>query len=181
MVPSFDERLVLGVATYAFELLREVPDLETIYVPIGLGSGICGTIAARDLLGAKARIVGVSSANAPANALSFAAGHPVQTNSAATFADGMATRQPDPDAVALIRKGADRVVTVAEHEIAEAMRLLFETTHNAAEGAGAAALAALASEHGSGKSAGPSAVILSGGNVDRSTMARVLSGETPQV
>ena len=182
MVPSFDARLVVGVSTYALELLRAVPDLETIYVPIGMGSGICGTILARDLLGARARIVGVSAANAPANALSFAAGHPVATNAAATFADGLATRQPDRVAVDIVRKGADRVLTVTEDEIADAIRTLYETTHNVAEGAGAAALAALMKDgHGTdgGRASDRCAIVMSGGNIDRASLATVLAGGTP--
>jgi threonine dehydratase len=177
-VPSFDPRLVVGVATYALELFRAVPDLDTVYVPIGMGSGICGTIIARDLLGLKTRVVGVSAANAPANALSFAAGRPVPTNQAATFADGMATREPNALAIELICQGADAVVTVTEDQIADAIRLIFETTHNVAEGAGAAALAALQMEH---RVRGPAkrAIICSGGNIDRPSFARVLAGQTP--
>jgi threonine dehydratase len=177
-VPSFDARLVVGVATYALELFRAVPDLDTVYVPIGMGSGVCGTILARDLLGLKTRIVGVSAANAPANALSFAAGRPVPTNSAVTFADGMATREPHPRAVEIFHKGSADVLTVTEDEIAEAVRLLFETTHNVAEGAGAAGLAALWIEH---RARGPAkrAIILSGGNIDRPRFAEVLAGRTP--
>ena len=185
LVPSFDPQLVVGVATYALELFRAVPDLETVYVPIGMGSGICGTILARDLLGLPTKVVGVCAANAPANALSFAAGRPVATNSAATFADGMATRDPHPQAVEIFCNGADAVVTVTEGEIAEAIRLLYETTHNLVEGAGAAALAAFINAHErpvAGKStAGKHGVVLSGGNIDRSSMIEVLSGRTPHV
>ena len=177
-VPSFDPRLVVGVATFALELFRAVPDLDTVYVPIGMGSGVCGAILARDLLGLKARIVGVSAANAPANALSFAAGRPIPTNSAATFADGMATREPHPQAVEIFCAGAAGVLTATDDEIADAIRLLYEATHNVAEGAGAAALVALQLEH---RERGPAkrAIILSGGNIDRHSFAQVLSGRTP--
>ena len=165
-MPSFDRRLVLGVASYGLELFRAVPDLDTVYVPIGMGSGICGTMAARDALGLKTKIVGVVAEGAPAYALSFAAKKPVSTNAADTMADGLACRVPDAEALDLILKGAERVVTVGEGEIKAAMRNLFTDTHNLAEGAGAAALAALLKERDSmaGKHV---AVIQSGGNIDR--------------
>jgi len=173
-MPSFDRRLVAGVASYALELFRAVPDLDTVYVPIGLGSGICGTMAARDALGLKTKVVGVVAAEAPAYALSFGAGKPVSTNSADTMADGVACRVPDPDALALILKGAERIVSVSEAEIRAAMRHLFTDTHNLAEGAGAAALAGLLQEKD--RMAGRRvAVIQSGGNIDRELYLSVLS------
>ncbi len=177
-VPSFDVELVKGVATYALELYRAVPDLAAVYAPIGMGSGICGLIAARDLLGLKTEIVGVVAAAAPAVALSFEAGRPVPTNSAHTFADGMACREPDARALAIIRKGAARVVRVEEDEIAEAIRLYWTATHNVAEGAGAAPLAALLKERGrmGAKRVG---LILSGGNIDTDVLRTVLEGRTP--
>ncbi len=172
-VRSFDTRLVAGVASYALELLRGVADLDTVYVPIGLGSGICGMIAARDALGLTTRIVGVVAAGAPAYALSFAAGKPVSTNAADTLADGLACRVPAPAAVEIILKGAERIVTVDDGEIRAAMRHLFTDTHNLAEGAGAATLAALLQEKD--KMAGKRvAIILSGGNIDRAPYAKVL-------
>jgi threonine dehydratase len=173
MVPSFHRDLVLGVATYALELLRAVPDLYAVYAPIGMGSGICGLIRTRDLLGRRTKIVGVQSERAPAYALSFAAGRVVTTQSADTFADGMATRVPDPEALEIICHGAERIVTVSEDEIAGAMRTLFTCTHNVAEGAGAAPLAALLKEREvmRGRKTG---VILSGGNVDLALFRRVL-------
>src|SRR6266704_5335973 len=172
-VRSFDRRLVAGVASYSLELLRGVADIDTVYVPIGLGSGICGMIAARDALGLATRIVGVVASGAPAYALSFAAGKPVSTNSADTMADGVACRVPDPEALGLICKGADRIVSVSEAEIGAAMRHLFTDTHNLAEGAGAAALAALLQEKD--RMAGRRvAVIQSGGNIDRELYASVL-------
>src|ERR1700729_1354248 len=128
-VPSFHRDLALGVSTYALELLSERPDLDVLYVPIGQGSGICGCIAARDALGLKADVVGVQSAEAPAYALSFAAGH-----SADTFADGMATRVPDEEALVVIAKGAARIMPVSDEEIASAIRAYWTDTHNLAEG-----------------------------------------------
>ena len=165
IVPSFHPDLVLGVATYALELLRTAPDLDVIYVPIGLGSGICGCILARDLLGLKTEIVGVQSTLAPSYALSFAAGRLVTTEASNTLADGMATRIPDPDALSIIRKGASRIVQVTDDEIGAAIRAYWTDTHNLAEGAGAAALAAALQEKKKvqGKRVG---LILSGGNID---------------
>jgi threonine dehydratase len=173
-VRSFDWRLVKGVATYALELLRGVEGLDTVYVPIGMGSGICGMIAARDALGLKTRIVGVVAAGAPAYALSFKAGKPVATNRADTMADGLACRSPDAEAVAAISAGADRIVTVEEGEIRAAMRHLFTDTHNLAEGAGAATLAALLQERE--RMAGQRvAIVLSGGNIDSTLYCDVLA------
>jgi threonine dehydratase len=179
-VPSFHRDLVKGVATYALELFGSCGDLDAVYVPIGMGSGICGTITVRDLLGLKTEIVGVVAENAPAFALSFAAGHPVPTNTARTFADGMATRDPQPEALAIVKAGAARVVTVSEDEIADAIRLYHTATHNIAEGAGAAPLAALTKEKDryAGKRVG---LILSGGNIDMPVLAQVLRGQTPRV
>ena len=176
-VPSFDPALVKGVATYALELLRSI-ELDAVYVPIGMGSGICGLIAARDLLGLATDIIGVVAEAAPCVALSFEAGRPVPTNSAATFADGMACRVPNAEALAMIRKGAARIVRVGEDEIAEAMRAYYADTHNLVEGAGAAPLAALMRElpQQKGRRVG---LIASGGNIDRAAFATVLSGGTP--
>ncbi len=173
-VRSYDPLLVRGVASYGLELFGAVPDLDTVYVPIGLGSGISGVIAARDALGLTAEIVGVVAANAPTYALSFAAGAPVSTNSAATMAEGLAVRVPDPAALDIIRRGAARVITVSEAEIRRAIRILFNDTHNLAEGAGAAPLAAALQERRrlAGKRV---AVIQSGGNIDRALFAEVLA------
>ena len=161
--PSFHADLVVGVATWAYELFRTAPALDRLYVPIGLGSGICGAIRTRDLLGLSTEIVGVQSTGAPAYALSFAAGHVVETNRADTKADGMATRQPDAEALAIIRAGAARVVTVNDDEVSAAIRAYWTDTHNLAEGAGAAPLAALLQESASGRRVG---VVLCGGNID---------------
>jgi threonine dehydratase len=179
-VPSFHRDLVKGVATYALEFFSSCADLDAVYVPIGMGSGICATITVRDLLGLTTEIVGVVAENAPAFALSFAAGRPVPTNSARTFADGMATRDPQADALDIIKAGAARVVTVSEDEIADAIRLYHTATHNVAEGAGAAPLAALMKERDryAGKRVG---LILSGGNIDMPVLAQILRGQTPAV
>src|ERR1700742_2707437 len=165
MVPSFHRDLVLGVSTYALELLRVARDLDVIYVPIGQGSGICGCILARDLLGLKTEIVGVQSTLAPSYALSFAAGTIVTTETSNTLADGMATRIPDAEALAIIRKGASRIVQVSDDEIGAAIRIYWTDTHNLAEGAGAAPLAAATQDRQklAGKRVG---LILTGGNID---------------
>lgn len=178
--PSFDRHLVLGVATYAYELFTAIDNIDTVYVPIGLGSGICGVIGVRNALGLKTKIVGVVSGRANAYSRSVAAGSVVCTNAAATFADGMAVRVPDASALAIICAGAERIVEVSDDEIAEAIRLLFTATHNCAEGAGAAALAALIKER-SRMTMRRAAVILTGQNIDRSWMQTVLSGNTPRV
>jgi threonine dehydratase len=177
-VHSYDPLLVRGVASYGLELFRAVPDLDVVYVPIGLGSGISGVIAARDALGLRTEIVGVVAANAPTYALSFAAGKPVSTNSADTMAGGLAVRVPDPEALDIIRRGAARIVTVSEAEMRRAMRIMFSDTHNIAEGAGAAALAAALQERGrlAGKRV---AAIQSGGNIDRALFAEVLAEDEP--
>jgi threonine dehydratase len=179
-VPSFHRDLVTGVATYALELLRSVTDLDAVYVGVGMGSGIAGLITVRDLLDLKTEIIGVVAVNAPATALSFAAGRAVNASSAATFADGIATRQPNPEAIATICRGAARIVQVTEDEIAGAMRIYFDDTHQVAEGAGAAPLAALLQERH--RMANKNiAVVLSGGNIEHARFLQVLSGLTPPV
>jgi len=173
MIQSWHPHIVRGVATYGLEWLRAVPDLDTVYVPIGMGSGVCGVIAARDALGAGTRVVGVVAEGAPAYALSFAKGEVVTTERAVSIADGIATRSPDPTALAVIRRGAERIVTVSDEAIREAMRTCFSDMHQVAEGAAAAGFAALAQEARSmrGRKVG---VVLSGGNVDRELYAEVL-------
>jgi len=177
---SFHRDLVIGVATYAYELFTACSDLDAVYVPIGLGSGICGLIGVRDALGSSTRIVGVVAERANAYRLSFEAGHPVATNSAMTFADGVAVREPDAAALDIIRRGAERIVEVSDAEIAAAIRILFSDTHAAAEGAGAASLAAVMKERDrlQGRKI---AVILTGQNIDRPWMATILAGGTPPV
>ncbi len=174
IVRTFDPMLVRGVASYGLELFRALPDLDTVYVPIGQGSGISGVITAREALGRTAEIVGVAAAEAPAYALSIAAGRPVATNSADTIADGLAVRVPDAAALDIIGRHAARIVTVSEAEIRRAMRILYTDTHNLAEGAGAAALAAALQERDrlQGRRV---AVIQSGGNIDRALFAQVLA------
>jgi threonine dehydratase len=175
-VHSYDPLLVCGVASYGLELFRAVPDLDVVYVPIGLGSGISGVIAARDALGFRTEIVGVVAANAPTYALSFAAGAPVSTNSADTMAGGLAVRVPDPEALDIIRRGAAQILTVSEVEMRRALRILFSDTHNVAEGAGAAAPAAALQERGR-LARKRVAVIQSGGNIDRALFAEILAEE----
>ena len=174
LVPSFHPLLVSGVASYALELLRAVSDLSTVYVPIGLGSGICAMVAVRDALGLKTEVVGVVSAQAPAYAVSFTAREIREAPVTTTLADGMACRTPQPEALEVIWRGVDRIVEVSDSEVAEAIRILFTSTHNAAEGAGAAALAAARQER-SRLAGRRTAVVLSGGNIDRALLADVLA------
>jgi len=164
-IPPFNRELVLGVATYAYELLTSVKELDTIYVSVGMGSGICGLIQTRDVLGLKTKIVGVVAEGAPTFALSFAAGKIIPTESVDTLADGVATSEPMEEAFEMILKGADRIVSVSEQQIISAMYQYYQTTHNLAEGAGAVPLAGLTKEKAvmKGKKVG---VILSGGNID---------------
>lgn len=175
-VPSFHPDLVLGVATYALELFGAVRDLDTLYVPIGQGSGVCACILVRDLLGLRTEIVGVQSTEAPAYALSFAAGRAITTPTSDTFADGMATRVPDPEALAIVRRGAARIVQVTDAEIAGAIRAYWTDTHNLAEGAGAAPLAAALQERDRlrGRRVG---LVLSGGNIDLDLFKRWVVAE----
>ncbi len=172
-IPPYHPWLIEGVGTYALEMLIGQPDLDTVYVPIGMGSGISGLIAAREGLGLTTKIVGVVAENAPSYALSFDAGKPVATNSADTLADGIACRTPDPVAVEVIAKGAERIVKVGEDEMLAAMGDYFTDTHNVAEGAGAAPLAALLGERDgmAGKKVG---LILTGGNADKDLFTRAL-------
>ena len=173
--PSFHPDLVLGVATWALELFRAVADLDVLYVPIGLGSGICGAILVRDLLGLRTEVVGVQSIGADAYARSLEAGRPVALSSADTLADGLAVRIPDPAAFDIIRKGVSRIVTVTDDEIAEAIRVYWTDTHNLAEGAGAAPLAAVLRERAvvAGQRVG---VPLCGGNIDLALFRRWIFG-----
>jgi threonine dehydratase len=171
--PSFHPLLVLGVGTYALELFRAVPDLDTVYVPVGMGSGLCGVIAARDVLELTTKVVAVVSERAPAFALSFEQNRVVSHEASTRIADGMACRTPVSEALTIAKAGAERVVRVSDDEVEAAMRALFADTHNTAEGGGAAALAALLQEKE--KMRGRTvAVVLSGGNVDSSVFAGVL-------
>jgi threonine dehydratase len=178
MVPPFLPDLVLGVASYALELFEAVADIDTVYVPVGMGSGACGVIGVRDLLGLATEVVGVVAERADATARSFAAGHVVATERADTYIDGVATRSPDPDAIRRLIAGAARIVTISEDACAEAMRLHLRATHNVPEPAGALALAAALAEreHVRGRRI---ALIQSGGNVDVARFGDVLAGRTP--
>lgn len=175
LVPSFHREIVRGVATYAWELFTEHPELDAVLAPLGMGSGVCGLIAVRNLLGLKTQIFGVVAERAPAFALSFDAGCVIKGGPVTTFADGLACREPGEEALEIILRGARDIVRVSDAEIADAIRALYETTHNIAEGAGAAAYAALHKhrERFQGKSV---AVVLSGGNIDRPVAAAILAG-----
>ena len=172
-VPSYHRDLVAGVATYARELFAG-GSYDVVYVPIGLGSGISGVIAVRDLLGLETQIVGVVSDRFPAYLRSIERGAPVETEPAQSIADGMAVRVPDPDAVAVLQHGVARIVAISDDAVRDAMRWIFTDTHNVAEGAGAAAVAAVAADrnHLHGKRI---AAILSGSNVDAAVFAGVLA------
>ena len=174
-VPSFHPDLVAGVATGAAELHAQAGPLDVIYVPVGLGSGVCAHLAVRDLRGAATEVVGVVADRAPAHALSFAAGRPVSTPDADTFVDGVATRTPVPEAVAAMVAGVARFVRVSEEDAADAMRILWQTTHQMPEPAGAIGLAGLLGDTGRRPGA-TAAVIMSGGNCDTELIGRVILG-----
>lgn len=178
-VPSFHEQLVTGVASYALELFGSVPDLDAVYVPVGLGSEICAVIAAREALNLKSEVIGVVAANAPCYARSFEQRKTVATDSANTFADGVAVRIPDEQALEIILEHAARIVTVSEMQIAQAVRNYFSDTHHVVEGAGAATLAALIKEKDrmSGKRVG---IIASGGNIDSELFQTILGSTFPK-
>jgi threonine dehydratase len=175
MVPSFHADLLCGVATAWWEFFRAAPQLDVLYVPIGLGSGVCSAIAAKRALGLDTRIVGVVSAHATTYADSLAAGRVVEAPVSTELADGMACRVADADALAILARELDHVVRVSDAEVAEAMRMLFADTHNVAEGAGAAGFAAAWQERHAlrGQVVGTT---LSGANVDSARFARVLAG-----
>ena len=174
MMPSFQLDLVPGTATYGAELFRAIPDLDAVYVPIGLGSGICGVLAARDALSPATKVIGVVSAALPAYERSFAAGAARETGPGDTVADGMAVRKTHPVSLQLVLAGVARVVAVTEAELLAAMRAYYTDTHNVAEGAGAAPLAALLRERDTMRGRRV-ALVLSGGNVDRELFARILA------
>ncbi len=177
-VPPYHPDLVLGVATFASELFDAAGELDAVYVPVGMGTAISGVIGVRDLLGLGTEIVGVVAEQAPATALSMRAGRVVTTETASTFADGVACRVPDADAISVICAGAARILTISEDDVAQAMRVLFATSHNVAEPAGALALAGLLAERS--RAAGRRvAVIQTGGNADAGLLLQVLAGHTP--
>ena len=183
-VPSFHRDLCVGVATCAHELFTAAGELDAVYVPVGLGSGICGLITMRDLLGLRTEVIGVVAERAPAHALSFDAGAAVTTESAATFVDGIATRVPVPEAVEIMVRGAARFVQISEDACADAVRLMMRTTHHLVEPSGAAALAGLIVDQSidakrvAGRRLG---VVATGGNMDAPMLAEILAGHTPTV
>lgn len=178
-VPPYHPELVRGVATYALEFFTSAPELDTVYVPIGCGSGICSVIAARDALNLKTKVVGVVSTEAQAAKLSFEAGCLIETNSAHTFADGVAVRIPVKEAFDIYAAGAERIIAVSDAEVAEAIRAYYRCTHNVAEGAGAVPLAGLMQERALMKDKRVG-VILCGGNIDTDKFVTVLKGGVPQ-
>ncbi len=173
MVPSFHPALVLGVATAWLEFLQAVPDMDVLYVPIGLGSGACAALAAKHALGHKVKVVGVVSAHATTYADSLAAGCVVEAPVSTVLADGMAVRRADPDALALLQSGLDHVVKVSDAQVAQAMRDLYTDTHNLAEGAGAASFAAAWAERAQLKGL-VVGTTLCGSNVDAAMLCQVL-------
>jgi threonine dehydratase len=175
MVPSFHPALVQGVATYWWEFLRAVPQLDVVYVPIGQGSGACAAVLAKRALGHRARIVGVVSAHATTYADSLAAGRVVEAPVTTRLADGMACRIADAEALPILTEGLDHIVQVTDEEVGAAMRALYADTHNLAEGAGAAGFAAAWQERATlrGQVVG---TVMSGGNVDAGVFAGVLAG-----
>ena len=179
MVDSFHERLVMGTATYALEFFQSVPALDRVYVPIGLGSSICGVSAARNVLGLTTEIIGVVASGSPSYSLSYSQRKVVEAPSRTAIADGLACRTPNSNAMEIIWQNVARIVEVSDAEIAGAMRAAFQDTHNVAEGAAAAALAGAMQEQEAnrGKRIG---VVLTGGNVDADVFARVLAGEALQ-
>ena len=176
-VPSVHRKLVAGVATGTLELLEAHPEIRTLYVPAGMGSGVCAAMAVRDALGLATEIVGVGSSMAPATAMSLKVGRVVEAESTTRLADGVACRRPDAEAVEAMRGGLARFVEVDDTGVAEAMRIYFADAHAVAEGAGAIGLAALLAEARAGRCAeGPAGAVLCGGNVDSDLFARVLAG-----
>jgi len=175
MVESFHPRLVMGTATYALEFFRAAPPLARVYVPIGLGSSICGVSAARNALGLKTEIVGVVASASPSYAISFRERRVVEAPSQTRIADGLACRTPNPGAMEVIWANVARIVEVTDQEIASAMRALYEDTHNLAEGAAAASLAGALREKDS-QTGQPIGIILTGANIDRDLFAQVLEG-----
>jgi threonine dehydratase len=173
-VPPFHRDIVTGVATYWMELFTAVPDLNAVYAPIGMGSGICAACAVRNGMKLKTKIIGVAAEGAPAYALSFEAGRNIAAPVTTLIADGMACRLPDDDALEIMHKNVDHMVPVSDEEIRHAMRVYFSDTHNVIEGAGAASLAAALKERSSlgGKRI---ALVATGGNVDRDVFAKVLT------
>lgn len=169
--------LIAGVATYALEIFDELPDVEVILVPLGGGSGACGNCIVRTARGATTKVIGVQAANADAFARSWRSGHRVVGESAATFAEGMATRVTFDLTFGILQRELHDVVTLSEEELAEGVRLALRATHNLAEGAGGAALAAamkLKSNLAGKKVVG----VMSGGNLDAAKLQWILGGQS---
>ena len=177
-VPAFHWDLAWGNAVSMLNFLRSTPPLDCVYIPIGLGSGICALMAARDALGRPTEIVGVAAERAPAIALSFEHKRLTPFAASTRIADGMATSTPNREALEYILHGVERIVRVSDDEIEAAMRAYFSDTHNVAEGAAGAGLAAILQERPglAGKRIG---VVFTGGNVDANTFARVLAAPAP--
>ena len=177
MVPPYHRDIVKGVATYWLELFTKVPDIDVAYVAVGMGSGVCSASAVRNALGLKTKLVGVVSEAAPTYALSFASKQCVEAPAMAKLADGLACRKPEEEPLGFMLDNLERVISVSEEEVAEAMRIYFTDTHNVVEGAGAAALAGALKEKEVllGKKV---AVIATGANVDHDVFARVLQGSS---
>jgi threonine dehydratase len=173
-VSSYHPNIVKGVATYWLEFFSAVPNLDIVYVPVGQGSGICACVAVRNGLNLKTKIVGVVAEGAPAYALSFEAGRKIAAPVTTQLADGMACRVPDDASLEIVLENVDHIVQVSEDQIRDAMRIFFTDTHNVAEGAGAAGLAAAMKEKEAlrGKRVG---LVITGGNVDRAVFAKVLA------
>ena len=172
-----EPHLVNGVGTYALEIIEAMQQrgekVDAIFVPIGMGSGLCGVITAFRALSPETKIYGVQAEGAPSHYLSWQAGHVVETAQANTFADGVATRCPSPLLLDIMLKGVDEIVLVSDEEIKDAIRLLWRTTHNLAEGAGAAATAATIKLREQLR--GQTVVnIMSGGNLDTETLRQIL-------
>lgn len=176
LMQSFHERLVRGTATYAIEFFKGAPPLDAVYVPIGLGSSICGISAVRNALGLTTEIVGVVAAQSPSYSRSFNERRIVDSPARTLIADGLACRTPNASAMEIIWKNVARVVEVSDSEIEAAMRAIYHDTHNVAEGAAAAALAGAIRDRAlnRGRRIG---VVLTGGNVDADVFARVLANE----
>ena len=173
MVPPYHRDIVKGVASYWMELFSAQPQLDVVYVPIGMGSGICAGCAVRNGMGLKTRIVGVVSEGAPCYALSFEAGRRIEAQVTTQVADGMACRVPDDEELEIIRENVERIVRVSDDEVRRAMKMYFTDTHNTVEGAGAASLAAALKEKSVLRDRRVG-LIVSGGNVDHEMFARVL-------
>lgn len=168
-----EPHLIAGVATYALEIFEEMPDVDVILVPIGGGSGACGCCLVRTFSGSRAKVIGVQAAGADAFTRSWRTGERVVADRVETFAEGMATRVTFDLTFSILRELLDDVVTLTEEELMDGVRLALRTTHNLAEGAGAASLAAAMKikDQLRGKK---TVCVMSGGNIDQATLRRIL-------